>query len=257
MIIPKRKWRYPLAIEREYAKMLVSIVKKKFSVIKSLIPDIVNAIHSNAIHYDGIGDWIGNIVDKVKKKVEKAVSSLPIINRIFKRVDKHVKTELKKTFESVGVKPNSKAKPQDLEMLKTYFTSQNTTLIKSIDNQIMERIRFSLSQKIISTSNKEKLQADLTQEIQDIAGVSEKRAALIGADQVGKLNGKLTQYQQMAAGIERFIWRTMLDNRVRPSHRAKEGVIFHWISDVEKPGEAIRCRCVAQPVIEGEEIESD
>ena len=140
MIIPKRKWRYPVAIEREYAKMLVLIVKKKFSVIKSFVPEIVNAIYNNAIHHDGIGDWLGNIVSKVKKKVEKAVSSVPIINRIFKRVDKHVKAELIQTLESAGVKPRSKTNKQDLEMMKTIFAAQNTTLIKSIDNQIMEKI---------------------------------------------------------------------------------------------------------------------
>ena len=250
MIVPKRKWRYPLSIEREYAKLLVAVIKKKFEVIESFLPEMTEKIYRNRIKQDGIGDWLGNLVTKIKRKVEK-ISALPIVNKIFGKVDKYVKTEQTETLKSVFVaEPKVEKNPRQFEMLKTIWTAQNMTLIKSIDEQTMQKIQFSLSQKIISAADKEILLKDLTREIQDIAKVSEKRAALIGADQVGKLNGKLVQYRQQSAGIEYFIWRTMGDNRVRPAHAAKNGVVYKWDSPVEKPGEAVRCRCRAQPVID-------
>lgn len=249
MIVPKRKWRYPLAIEREYARFLVQLVQKKFEVIESFLPEMTDKVFENRIRQDGFGDWLGNLVDKVKRKVEK-ISALPIINKIFGKVDKHVKTEQSETFKSVfGAEVQQKTPPK-FEMLKTIWTAQNMTLIKSIDEQTMQKIQFNLSQKIMSAADKEILLKDLTKEIQEIAKVSESRAALIGADQVGKLNGKLVQYRQQSAGIEYFIWRTRGDNRIRPNHAAKNGVVYKWSSPVEKPGEAVRCRCVAQPVID-------
>ena len=168
----------------------------------------------NQIKQDGLGDWIEKLVGKVKNKIEK-VSAVPIVAKIFGKIDKHVKTEQSETMKSVfGVEPKVENRPRDFEMLKTIWTAENMTLIKSIDTQTLEKIQFSLSQKIISTADKKILMSELTKEIQEIAGVSEKRAALIGADQVNKLNGKLVQYRQTSAGIESYIWRTMGDQRV-------------------------------------------
>ena len=184
---------------------------------------------------------------------ESKISPTKIINKIFGRVNKHVEREHSETIKSVfGAEPRVEKNNRQFEMLKTVWTAENMTLIKSIDSQTMDKIRFTLSQKIIATANKEMLMSDLTKEIRQLAGVSEKRAALIGADQVGKLNGRLTQYRQMSAGIESYIWRTMGDRRVRPNHAARSGQVFKWSNppDGGHPGQAVRCRCVAQPLID-------
>lgn len=260
MIIPKRKWRYPLSIEREYAKLLVQLVQKKFEVIETFLPEIVDKVYRNRLDEDDDEEesltekmlkaaGVAFLFDKIRRRIKK-ISALPIVNKIFGKVDKHTKTEQAETFKSVFGAEIQQKTPPKFEMLKTIWTAENMTLIKSIDNQTMEKIQYTLSQKIISAANKEILMQDLTQEIKNIAKVSESRAALIGADQVGKLNGRLVQYRQQSAGIEYFIWRTMGDRRVRPAHAAKNGVMYRWDSPVEKPGEAIRCRCVAQPVID-------
>lgn len=78
------------------------------------------------------------------------------------------------------------------------------------------------------------------------------RAKLIGRDQVNKLNGRLNQLRQENAGIESYIWRTSLDERVRPAHRAREGKKFSWDKPPVDghPGEPIQCRCSAEPVFD-------
>ena len=53
MIVPKRKWRYPLSIEREYARLLVQLVQKKFEVIESFLPEMADKIYRNRIKQDG------------------------------------------------------------------------------------------------------------------------------------------------------------------------------------------------------------
>lgn len=47
-----------------------------------------------------------------------------------------------------------------------------------------------------------------------------------------------------------YIWRTAGDNKVRASYEANDGKIFRWDSPppTGNPGDAINCRCTAQPV---------
>ena len=85
----------------------------------------------------------------------------------------------------------------DYEMLKQIWTSQNLTLIKSIDDRTMEAIHYTLSRNVIRTVDRKEIVSELTQTIKHMAGVNEKRAALIACDQVGKLNSQLAQYEQV------------------------------------------------------------
>ena len=58
-IVAKRKWRYPLSIEREYAKILVAYVKQKIQTIKTFLPDLeALAQNYNAASTDVLLDLI-------------------------------------------------------------------------------------------------------------------------------------------------------------------------------------------------------
>lgn len=87
---------------------------------------------------------------------------------------------------------------------------------------------------------------------------TEKHARLVAHDQVNKLNGKLNQTRQEAAGITNFIWRTQGDDRVREAHEAINGQTFKWAEGAPiegLPGEPINCRCHGEPVVDKDEIE--
>jgi SPP1 gp7 family putative phage head morphogenesis protein len=128
------------------------------------------------------------------------------------------------------------------------FTRENVALIKGIgetaiarvERTVTEGVRRGLATKAIQDS------------IQEDLGVTERRAKLIAVDQVGKLNGLLSQQRQKDAGIEEYTWRTCQDRRVRPAHRAREGRRFRWDAPPPdgNPGEPIRCRCIAEPVLD-------
>ena len=86
---------------------------------------------------------------------------------------------------------------------------------------------------------------------------TEKHARLVAHDQINKLNGRLNQTRQEAAGITSFKWRTQGDDRVREEHEAIAGQTFLWAegAPVEGlPGEPVNCRCHAEPVIDREQI---
>lgn len=83
-------------------------------------------------------------------------------------------------------------------------------------------------------------------------GLGEGRAKLQAVNAIGTLNARMARAIQLVAGVERYQWATVLDERVRPTHQALEGEVFSWQGEPEPPeghpGEPVNCRCWALPV---------
>ena len=71
--------------------------------------------------------------------------------------------------------------------------------------------------------------------------------------------GAFVQREQIARGILSYKWQTVGDNRVRPTHRANEGLIFSWQNApaTGHPGTAHRCRCSAIPLLLANKTETE
>jgi len=153
----------------------------------------------------------------------------------------------------------------DLKPLLDEWTIENVRLIKSIPAEYFGRLQGVVSRGMQQGT----MGTDIADEIRDIYEVSNGRAQLIAVDQIGKLNGLISQRRQTAAGIKFYQWSTSRDERVRASHRAREGDYYAWPgsgadgksyngkiihppSPDGPPGYPIRCRCVALPVIDTE-----
>lgn len=124
----------------------------------------------------------------------------------------------------------------------------NVDLIKSIPSQYFERLEKSVWDNMIDGVRFE----DLAAQIQHIADVTESRAKLIARDQTSKMNGAFNEARQTSVGIDKYIWSTSGDERVREEHAANDGKIFDWNDPpaTGHPGEDIQCRCVALPYVE-------
>ena len=138
-----------------------------------------------------------------------------------------------------------------LKQMQEIWIRENLDLIGSLEAETLRKLRDELTRMISDGIPDSEVSERITAFLTNQVGVEENRAVLIGSDQVGKLNGRLMQFYQQSAGIEEYRWETMQDSRVRPSHKARQGKIFRWDEppDDGHPGEASRCRCVADPVI--------
>jgi SPP1 gp7 family putative phage head morphogenesis protein len=65
--------------------------------------------------------------------------------------------------------------------------------------------------------------------------------------------GLINQLRQQDLGIERYIWRSQDDAKVRDSHADYDDQVFPWDRPPAggHPGQAHNCRCVAEPVAPG------
>ena len=250
LIYPKVKIQYPMSLEREYARILRDYTRGGNQICKDYLPYMVNEAMANSVQADMREDsWISDVTDRVKQAIDSKLRITDKISAMFEKVKGFAKSQQGKIFTSIFGSIPKQRPPRDYEMLKQIWASQNLTLIKSIDDRTMEAIRYALSRNVIRTVDRKELVSELTQTIKHMAGVNEKRAALIACDQVGKLNSQPAQYEQGNQGGDSYIWQTMKDNWVRPAHREREGKRFYWNDPPSggHPGWAIRCRCSASP----------
>ncbi len=133
--------------------------------------------------------------------------------------------------------------------LLTGFVQENVALIKDLPNQVIGRVERTIARAV----QRGKSVRDITGELKKHFAGEEERAARIARDQTLTLYGQFNEQRQTELGIEQFIWRTVGDDAVRQEHQDRDGRIYSWDDppDGEIPGEAINCRCYAEPVFGG------
>lgn len=129
---------------------------------------------------------------------------------------------------------------------------QNVTLIRGVTEQQTVLIETALRQALQQPD----LQGQtLIDTLADVQGRGTNRAALIADNEIANFHSDLQQRRFQDLGVERYIWRSSQDERVRRrpvSHVALDGQEFlvghpTTAEGGLPPGKPIRCRCVAIP----------
>lgn len=252
------------------ADSIFNIYSKLRQFAQTNYADIYNNLQTELLgKFQVLDSW-------VKSKIEESVNDksrllklarpkqLALINGewkyIYKPLEKKIVIEngiikTKYVTEQLAINPlkNQIEKANRLMAEKIKLKAvESAELIKGIQTQTADR----LSQKISDAYNKGKTQSEINTIVQKTLNVSEGRAANIGRDQTQKFSNELNRERQKAAGVEKFTWRTMKDNRVRDSHRHIDGKVFDWetgaqglldMKDSKFPGDDVNCRCYSEP----------
>lgn len=127
------------------------------------------------------------------------------------------------------------------------------TLIKSLPLEAALRVQ-DLAMKAALEGRRTK---DIEEEILRTGDVTKSRATLIARTEVGRAQTEITKARAKIAGSEGYIWRTVKDRAVRPSHRAMEGKFVRWdeaptLDGLTGHAGAIpNCRCYCEVVLPG------
>jgi SPP1 gp7 family putative phage head morphogenesis protein len=146
-----------------------------------------------------------------------------------------------------------------LPALADAFVEANVGLIKGLTDQVAADVERAVVAAVQDGAQWGTLATDLETRI----GLPAERAQFIARDQVGKYYGQVNAARQREIGVRRFRWVCVDDERVRgkpggkypkaiPSHWARHDKVYSYDNppDGELPGEAILCRCSAEPVLE-------
>lgn len=125
------------------------------------------------------------------------------------------------------------------------FVQEHTKLIKSIRREQLDRISSAITRGVRNGL----LPKDITQEISTATNIGKRRAKVIARNAPLQYSGALTRQHQGNAGIKSYIWQTSRDERVRDSHRKRDGEIYNWNNGGPYPRSEVNCRCDAIPII--------
>lgn len=252
--IPRRKWLYPIGVEREYQRFAKRLTKALLESVKEELDRFRRLAANSALKTDGISEDILFIMQDIRRRFNGKIAAAQMIAEL-KRIAQQANNFNSQQFRTVmrsALQVDIFQHEPWLNELVDMWTTENVRLITSIPEQFFGEVEGIVSRGLMDGT----LTDNLGEQIERVYGVSERRAQLIARDQVGKLNGDLTMYRQTTTGIESYIWSTSRDVRVRPDHADREGKEFRWDNPPPggHPGKAIYCRCVALPVIDLDKI---
>jgi len=136
----------------------------------------------------------------------------------------------------------------DVQKLVEATTQTNVGLIKGLSDDIYKRIEQTVWKAYADGDGPAKLAKTLREKME----FAPARAKLIARDQLGKYSGALDKARHEEAGLEEYKWKTVGDDRVRPTHKANNGKRFSYKKkppSTGHPGEDIQCRCKAQAIL--------
>jgi uncharacterized protein with gpF-like domain len=108
--------------------------------------------------------------------------------------------------------------------------------------------------------------SDLIQAMSEYTDGDMAKAGFWARDQLGDVTSSYNKSTQTSEGIEKYIWKTFKDNKVRENHQELSDRIFTWengaidtgLLDKEgamHPGDDWQCRCWSYPYVGDEEAE--
>lgn len=166
-----------------------------------------------------------------------------VLSQIFGHIHRSTKEGLQKqiarlTGQSLwlGVFPSGLLEP---------FLVEHMKLIEGLQREHLEKIGLAIERGI----RQGRLHKDITKDIRQMTDMSKRRAQLVARNAPLQYSGEITRHHQMSAGIRSYRWQTSGDERVRKSHRARDGVVYTWEGPGPHPRSEVLCRCDAIPVL--------
>lgn len=260
--IPRR--RQPVAIQAAYLGMLLATLRPLFKAVRTKMLEALPELLARADAPRRLDSWqddLSELLDNAavqlgEDDLEEAAAEAA--RTAARRTSAQNRDDLRRQFEAaIGVDPLQAAEPWLADEVDG-FTRANVDLIKSVRRKYLDEVRSTVMAGVRTGRRHE----DIAKALQAREGVAESSAALIARDQVLKFYADLNETRQQAAGVERYVWRTAGDGRVRDEHFELNGRTFRWDDpppsirvaggglEPGHPGEAVQCRCTAEPVVE-------
>jgi SPP1 gp7 family putative phage head morphogenesis protein len=241
-------WLTPMLLRNQYTNELLSIANKWIRIIEdavfTAIPTIVPTIKMDSS--------LGFTIDRAEGMFISVVNTeVPVkAEKIARSVNKFNKRQAAAVFNL----DESFIPDYELDFAIHTFVNRNVRLVKGLSQEVSRKLEQRIESCVHKGYNAQQIEKSIRYGLGVDKGVFKTiktRMALIAVDQVGKLDGQLTQLRQELLGIKEYYWRGMLDSRERPCHKDREGKVYKWSKPPKDghPGQPIRCRCKAQPKI--------
>lgn len=241
-------------LERTYASRLLRVVQRVSRALEPLreaLPELVRSAENDLTRFDsGESERVRELIAEIKGNISSSfgVGELDRLGQeMAKQTTSFGKAQIAKQIKAaLGV--NVLQRDPNLSSLVESFVTQNVALIESIPEKILTDIESTVLRGIQNGTTSK----DIATELEDKLEIGKKRAKTIARDQIGTLNGQITAVRHQSVGLTHFTWRTANDERVRPTHSSRSGMVYKYSDppNGELPGVPVNCRCYAEPVFD-------
>lgn len=168
-----------------------------------------------------------------------------------------VKTKYKSIIKSIDeqIEISVDLTEAEKEIIVKEYKNNLELYIKNFLDEETKKLRDEVEQSVNAGYRAEHLK----ELIKERYRVSESKAEFLAKQETSLLTSKYTQMRYKDAGINKYIWSTSGDNRVRHDHKELDGKIISYDDPpiVDKAtgrkahaGEDFGCRCIQVPVID-------
>jgi SPP1 gp7 family putative phage head morphogenesis protein len=259
------------AISKEIKSLGGKFINGSWKIASPSLPsNLQKAIFANKSAMDLLAVRFTELSLGMTQKVTGMITDMSIEGLGLAGVNR-VSKEFKRTVgKAYAVMPDIKKEGRDI-LLETYFDSEQLPIKKQLIGEYEERtkdytenfaheeiakLRREISEKIANGRSRNEVRNLIQNRLQ----ISSDRCKFIARQETSLLTSKFKLVQYKQAGIDKYIWRTVGDNRVRDKHDDLNGKEFSFNNPPDasyfntgepcNPSEDYNCRCVALPVIE-------
>lgn len=234
------RWLYPWATEHHYATLYKAWVKpvSEFvheyiqnhheSVLRGDDADVVirqDAVagESFSLMVQSLTGWVRAYVSDDEQKKLRSPIYMGLGN-VAESAFSFNGTQYEKSAESVlGI--NFPSDESWWASARKMWQDTNYQIIKSDIQKYISDINTATEQAVTNGWNIKVL----TKKIMDLdSKITKSRANFIARDQIGKLNGTITQKRMQDIGLTMYEWSSSSDERVRESHALMDGKLCRW-----------------------------
>ena len=258
----------PKSFEREYMRG----IQEHFNNIQEIVEarlinrlqEVVPENKNDSIRYDSLRTKLEEIFTSTREGITREFDGGKIFEGIKSAANSVVNSSRdnfnRATSSVLGIDTSDDSGLDDIIDL---FGMENASQIENVSDELMTEIERSVTDGIRKGIRPEEIASRIMAKDKDFEGFkgrfkkAENRIRFIARNQIEQLNADITRTRMKNAGLNKFIWRTSRDDRVRPDHML-EGQIFEWDKPKStkgkrkpkrklNPGEDFNCRCWSEP----------
>ena len=276
--IPRRKPVFPMSAERELARValgIASIVNRRVRPAIDRVMAIYDVWLDKNVRLDEdwkMDDGIGRILTECEEIIGKDIDVMSLIKKVGRagKVAQRLSIRDWRSLvdDAVGGEISEPFYLESMDDLMNKWVAESVSYISQLPMDALSKIH----EIIVWAYTTKQPRINVYRRLEAIPGMTKNRARLIATDQLGTLNCRMTEYEHKSLGVDKYKWTARHDTKVRPCHRAYNNKVFSWnnppadwyvtksrgivyTGNYFHPGEAIRCRCTAKPVFEGDGAE--